>query len=473
MCSPEVEPFAKTGGLGDVLGSLPKTLAKMGVDVRVMMPLYGVIPDKYREEMRFVGKATCPVAWREKYMGVFEMVQDGVIYYFIDNEYYFKHGDIYNGGHDLERFSYFSRACLESLKLIDFFPDIIHCHDWQSASIPALWEHFYSSQDKYKDIKTVFTIHNLKFQGVHGVGHINDFLGLPNSYFSYDRLGFGNDAANMLKGGIVFSNFVTTVSPTYAGEIMTPEYGEGLDYCLRERQNKLGGIINGIDYTRYSPKINENIAFQYDAYSASEGKANNKQFIQEKLGLPIEKEVPLIAIISRLTSQKGLDIILYALEELLQEDVQLVVLGTGDSEYENAFKHHAWHHKDKLSANIYFSNELSHQIYAGSDMFLMPSLYEPCGLGQLIALSFGSVPIVRETGGLKDTVFSYNEATKEGNGFSFAPYTAHDMMFTIRRALQLYEEKKEWNRIIENGMLADYSWGTSAQHYINIYEGLK
>jgi len=472
MVSPEVEPFAKTGGLGDVLGSLPKELARLGHDVRVMMPKYGVIPEKYQKEMVFIDKTYTKVAWRDQYVGAYELKKDGVIYYFLDNEYYFKNGGIYSGDYDLERFSFFSRASLEILQTINFFPDILHCHDWQAAAIPVLWEYFYSWQKDYKDIKTVFTIHNLRFQGEHCIPHINDLLGLPLHYFAADKVGVGNGDANLIKAGIVFADFVTTVSPTYAREIMTPEFGEGLDRVLRSKEFKLGGILNGIDYSVYSPKKNKSVNYNYETYSAVEGKALNKKTLQKKLGLPVRDDIPLISIVSRLTSQKGIDIILYALNELMGEDVQFVVLGTGDANFENSFKHFAWIYKEKFSANISFSNKLSHQIYAGSDMFLMPSLYEPCGLGQLIALSYGTIPIVRETGGLKDTVSSYNEETGEGNGFSFAPYNAGDMMWTIRRALEFYKDKKVWNKIVESAMQSDYSWTASAGHYINIYDGL-
>ncbi|GHV16298.1 glycogen synthase [Clostridia bacterium] len=473
MVTPEAEPFAKTGGLGDVLGALPKALAAGGVETCVVMPKYQVIPEEYKVKMEFVGHIDVNLSWRVQYCGVFRLAIDKVTYYFIDNEYYFLGDSIY-GDYDLERFAFFSKAALSILPLIDFFPDIIHCHDWQTGVIPAILDAQFRHDDRYKNIRTVYTIHNMRFQGVHNIDFINGLLDLPSSYYTNDRIGKHGDA-NFMKAGIVFANHITTVSPTYSEEIRRPQYGEGLDWLLNSKadSNQLKGILNGIDYDIYSPSNTPHIEHKYDKETFVEGKAENKKLLQKRLNLPVRADVPIIAMVTRLTSQKGLDLVIHAMERLVKRDLQLVILGTGDAHYEGALRHFAYHHGDKVSANIMFSNELSHKIYAGSDMFLMPSLFEPCGLGQMIALSFGTLPIVRETGGLKDTVSSYNENTGKGNGFSFAPYNANDMIYTIDRALNIYKSPKLWQKITRSAMSCDYSWKNSAKHYIDIYNTIK
>jgi starch synthase len=466
MIAPEAEPFAKTGGLGDVLWSLPKALSEQA-EVRVIIPKYQIIPEQYKDRMEFLGYTYVNLNWRSQYCGVFKLVLGNVTYYFIDNEYYFSGARMY-GNYDLERYAFFSKACLEILPLIDFFPDIIHCHDWQTGLVPVLLDAHFKWDERYSKIKTVFTIHNLKFQGVHNKNFINDLLGLPDYYYTNDRMGKFGDA-NFMKGGIVFANYVTTVSPSYSEEIRQPAFGEGLDWLIGAKSDNLSGILNGVDYDVYSPQNNENIAFKYDKDNFAEGKRENKKALQEKLGLPIREDAPVISMVTRLTPQKGLDLLIQGMDRLMQRDLQLIILGTGDAEYENAMNHFAYHHSEKVRACIFFSQELAHQIYAGSDMFLMPSLYEPCGLGQIISLAFGTLPIVRETGGLKDTVTSYNEHTGEGNGFSFNPYNPNDMIYTIDRALNIYKSPRLWEKIVHTAMECDFSWSRSAKQYMEIY----
>ncbi len=470
MLSSEVAPFAKSGGLGDVLGALPQNLAAQGHDVRVMLPKYGLIADRFVSEMRFELYTYVPVGWRNKYCGVFSIKKAGVTYYFIDNEYYFGEKCLYKWD-DLERFSFFDKAALEVLPRLGFKPDIVHCNDWQTGAVPVILEAYYKNNEFYRDIRTVFTIHNLKYQGIYSVDAVKDFLSLGDEYFTDDKLEF-HGCANLLKAGIVYAHAVTTVSPTYAEEIKTPTGGEKLDGLLSARSNSLFGILNGIDYKEYSPKKDPNIPFNYGVRDVLEGKKKNKMALQEQLGLPVDGEKVMIGLVSRLVDQKGLDIIAEAMGELLQLDMQFVVVGTGDEKYENMFRYFAQGNPHKISANIMFSNELAHRVYAAADLFLMPSLFEPCGLGQLIALSYGTIPVVRETGGLKDTIKSYNEFTDEGNGFSFYAPDPHDMVFTIRRAISFFSDKAVWKKLSQRAMKQDFSWTESAKEYLRIYENL-
>ncbi len=470
MVSSEVAPYAKTGGLGDVLGALPQALAAAGNEVAVVMPKYGCIKDEYLKQMCYKFFIYVPLGWRNKYCGVFEIIKDGVTYYFVDNEYYFGDPYLYKWN-DLERFAFFDKAAMEILKPLDFKPDIVHCHDWQTGMIPVILDAYYKRDEFYRDIKTVFTIHNLKYQGLYGIPAVSDFYSLHMGYFTSDKLEF-HGCANLLKAGIVYANTVTTVSPTYAEEIKTPEGGERLNGLLFARSNSLRGILNGIDYNEYNPRHDDLIFEKYNLNNFSSGKKKNKMALQEQLGLPVDGEKVMIGLVSRLVDQKGLDLIAYAMDELMSMDIQFVVLGTGEEKYENMFRHHAWCNPSKLSANITFSNEMAHKIYAACDLFLMPSMFEPCGLGQLIALSYGAIPVVRETGGLKDTIRSFNEYTGEGNGFSFAPYNPHDMMFTIRRAVDFFSKKDIWSKLVRHAMKEDFSWGESAKKYIELYESL-
>lgn len=469
MVASEVEPFAKTGGLGDVLGALPKSLRDKGVDVRVVMPKYNCIPEKYKKDMQFKKHFYVSLGWRNQYCGVLENVHNGITYYFLDNEYYFWGQNLYGERNDIERFTFFSKASLEMLQHIDFRPDIIHCHDWETAVVPVLYDFFYKKLPIYNNIKIVFTIHNLKYQGIDNKMRVNDLLGLPDYYFTNEKMEFYGDA-NYMKAGIVFSNFVTTVSPSYADEIRNPYFGERLDGLLRAKDGRVGGILNGIDYEIYSPVNDEFIYCKYSAEDFIQGKQKNKIALQQELGIEVNADIPIMAIVSRLESQKGLDLVENVMEDIMKRRMQLVVLGTGVHKYEEMFQIYAWNNHYKVSANIMFNNVLAHKIYAGSDMFLMPSLYEPCGLGQIISLAYGTVPIVREIGGLKDTVKAYNNMTRQGNGFNFWAYNAHEMLAAIDRALDLYyNDRDSWNHLVKTAMNCNFSWAESAQHYLNIY----
>lgn len=469
----ECVPFIKTGGLADVVGSLPKYFDKEKYDVRVMLPKYMCMKEEWKEKLEYRTHFYMDLNWRTQYVGVLEYVHDGVTFYFIDNEFYFNgfapYGNIYE---DIEKFAFFSKAVLSTLPVIDFRPDIIHCHDWQTGLIPIYLDNFRYANEYYRNIKTIMTIHNLKFQGTWDTKTVRDITGLPDYYFVPDKLEAYKDA-NYLKGGIVYADRITTVSNSYAEEIKMPFYGENLDGLMRARANCLQGIVNGIDYDIYNPKTDELIAHNFSLKDFRKEKVKNKLALQEELGLEKNAKTMMIGIVSRLTDQKGLDLIAYMMDELCQENLQLVVLGTGEERYENMFRHFAWKYQGKVSANIYYSEALSHKIYASCDAFLMPSLFEPCGLSQLMSLRYGTLPIVRETGGLKDTVVPYNEFDKTGTGFSFANYNAHEMMDIIRYAEHIYYDKKrDWNKIVEHAMQQDFSWDNSAKQYEQLYDDL-
>lgn len=469
----EAVPFIKTGGLADVAGTLPKYFDKENYDVRVVLPKYLCMKPQFVEMLEYKTHFYMELGWRSQYVGVYETVLDGVTFYFVDNEFYFKgfqpYGNIYE---DIEKFAFYSRAVLSMLSIIDFKPDVIHCHDWQSGLVPIFLDNFRYGGEFYKDIKTVMTIHNLKFQGTWDAKTVQDITGLPDYYFAPDKLTSFDDA-NYLKGGIVYADRVTTVSSTYAEEIKTPFYGEKLEGLMCARSNVLTGIVNGIDYEDYSPDIDNHIVRKFTVDNFRKEKIKNKIALQEELGLAPNHKTMMIGIVSRLTDQKGVDLIAYVLDELCQDNIQLVVLGTGEERYENMFRHYAWKYPDKVSANIYYSEAMSHKIYASCDAFLMPSLFEPCGLSQLMSLRYGTLPIVRETGGLKDTVTAYNEYEKSGTGFSFTNYNAHEMLQTIRYASSVYYDKKrDWNKIVERAMLEDFSWNRSAREYEKLYDSL-
>lgn len=452
----EAVPFAKTGGLADVAGSLPKALKAEGVDVRVIMPKFGKIPEKFRNAMEHVYDGEIPVSWRSKYVGLDKIEHDGVIYYFVDNEEYFRREGFYGYGDDAERFSFFCRAVLNLLPAMDFWPDVIHTNDWHSGLVNVLLKIEHQGDERYEKIRTLYTIHNLKYQGVFPKDVMSDVLGLDWKYFNNGDLEF-YDAVNFMKGGLIYADYISTVSKTYAKEIQYEYFGEHLDGLLRSRQDTLFGIVNGIDYDVYNPSTDKNLYEGYDV-TTLDRKADNKVLLQKDLGLPISRRTPMVAMVTRLVAAKGLDLVVRMMDEILQhEDIQFVLLGTGDKEYEDWFKGLAWRFPKKVSANIYFSNQLAQRIYAASDIFLMPSNYEPCGIGQLIALRYGSVPVVRETGGLKDTIIPYDKYTKQGNGFRFADYNAHEMMYALKRALSAYENYEEWKQIVENAMNSDYS----------------
>ncbi len=467
----EAAPFLKTGGLADVAHSLPKALKKAGTDIRVIIPKYGKISDEFKEQMDHIAEFTVPVGWRNQYCGLDHLKYDGIDFYFMDNEYYFKRNEPYGHYDDGEIFAFFSRGVLEAIKHMDnFIPEVIHCNDWHTGMIPVFLEAFYRYDIRFQNIKTIFTIHNLRYQGIFSKTILTELLGLDYSYFTEDKLKY-YDAVSFMKGGIIYSDIVTTVSETYANEIRTPYYGENLDGLLNGISYKLYGIVNGIDHDAYNPRRDKDIPKTF-GLTTMKNKLVDKEALQKELGLPVNKDIPVIGLVSRLVSQKGLDLIKGVIEEILHLDIQLVILGTGDQAYEDLFEYYSHIYPEKLSSNIGFSDKLAKLIYAGADMFLMPSLFEPCGIGQLIALRYGTVPIVRETGGLKDTITPYNKYTGEGNGFSFTNYNAHDMLNVIQLAIETFKDKKQWLAIQKNGMKAETSWKDSAKKYTDLYKKL-
>ena len=467
-------PFIKTGGLADVVGSLPKCVDKRYFDIRVMIPKYTCMSQELKDKMVYKTSFYMDFHWKNEYVGILEAEVDGVKYYFIDNESKFGGFHPYSSNvyDDIEKFAFFSKAALSAMPLLDFRPDVIHCHDWQTGLIPVYLKERFQGNEFFHGIKTVMTIHNLKFQGKWDVPAVKDITGLPDYFFTPDKLESYKNA-NLLKGGLVYADAITTVSETYAKEIMTPFYGEGLDGLLRARENDLRGIVNGIDYSEYDPSVDKFIDYKYNAANFRKEKIKNKRKLQHDLGLEENDKMMMIGIVSRLTDQKGFDLIAYIMDELCQDAVQIVVLGTGEEQYENMFRHFDWKYNNKVSANIYYSESMSHKIYASCDAFLMPSLFEPCGLSQLMALRYGTIPIVRETGGLKDTVEPYNEYESKGTGFSFVNYNAHEMLNTIRYAEKIYyDRKREWNKMSDRAMAVDFSWQVSANKYQEMYDWL-
>lgn len=463
----EANPFIKTGGLADVIGALPAALKKEKCDVRVVMPNYSSISEPIRNQATLVDVVQVQVGWRSQYCGIKQFKQDGITFYLLDNEYYFGRDGVYGYGDDGERFAFFCRAVLDILPVIDFQPDIIHAHDWHTGMIPLLLKAQYQSLPFYSNIRTVFTIHNLLYQGIFPYSTLWSLFGLDDRYFHAGGVEYYGNVSYM-KAGIVFADRVTTVSPTYAEEIKMPYYGYGLDGLLRSLGGRLRGIVNGIDTKSYNPATDPYLQTHYR--SATNKRLENKAALQEELGLPVRADVPIVAMVTRLVESKGLDLVTRVLDELLYyNDVQFVLLGTGEAMYEDWFRGAAYRHPERLAAEIRFSEGVARRIYAGTDMFLMPSQFEPCGISQLLALRYGSIPIVRETGGLNDTVQSYNEMTGEGNGFTFHSYNAHDMLYTIRRAVSFYQQPKHWKQVMKNAMTGDYSWQTSAREYLDVY----
>ena len=460
----EALPFIASGGLGDVAGSLPHALRKWLIGCRVVLPMYDTIKQELKDTMKFITHISVPVAWRRQYCGIFEAKHNGVIYYLIDNQYYFKRDTIYGHYDDAERFAFFSRAVLEIIPYIDFKPDIIHCNDWQTALTPVYYSAMYANSPGYENIKTIFTIHNIQYQGVYGQELLEDVLGIPAdkaSLLEYDG------CINFMKGAIECADKVTTVSPSYADEILDPWYSHGLDSILNERRYKLSGILNGIDTVGYDPATDKCIKANFSADNVS-GKKIDKKALQKEMGLPVKPGVPVIGMVTRLVSHKGLDLVKGILDELLAtSEMQLVVLGSGDYEYESYFRWIAEKYPDKVGLRIGFVPELARKIYAGADMFLMPSKSEPCGLSQMVALRYGTVPIVRETGGLRDSITDCGDG--KGNGFTFKSYNAHDMLDAIRRALTLYYNG-DWNELVLRALNCDFSWGRSANAYIRLYK---
>ncbi len=466
----ESDPFIKTGGLGDIAYSLSKYLNKEGVETSVVIPKYKLIPEVILDDFEFIKSFTVPIGWRNQYCGILKAKVDGIIFYLIDNEYYFKREGIYGYFDEAERFSFFDRAVLMMLKEIDYKPDIIHCNDWQTGMIPVLLKTQYIQDLFYKDIKVLFSIHNLLYQGIFSREILTELLNLPLELYDNGSVEFYG-GVSFMKGGIIFSDKISTVSKTYAEEIQTPYYGEKLDGLLRWRKDDLSGIENGIDYDFYNPETDKFIYRTYGINSIDK-KVENKIKLQQELGLMVNRNIPMLAMVTRLVRQKGLDLLISIMDKLMQMNIQIVILGSGDRIYEEHFSNLKIYYPNKVTTIIKFDNELAHKIYAASDIFLMPSLSEPCGLGQMIALKYGTIPIVRETGGLKDSVIPYNKYTDEGTGFSFSYYNAQDMHHVIESALQLYYNKENWAKLMIRAMNSDNSWKKSAKEYVKLYDTL-
>ncbi|MBK5253716.1 MAG: glycogen synthase GlgA [Peptostreptococcaceae bacterium] len=466
----EADPFIKTGGLGDIGGTLPKALIKNGIDVRVMLPKLQSIPQKYKDKMKKITEFYFSLAWRNVYCGIEKLEYDGVIYYFIDNEHYFNRTKVYGYDDEGERMAYFSKATLEAINYLeDFLPDVINCNDWHTALVPVLLKEEYNDEPKYKNIKTVFTIHNIKFQGIYKPYMISDVLGLEYNNRAISRLMQEDKHINFMKAALYYCDKISTVSPNYAKELCTKEYGEGLDWLFREKKDKIVGILNGINQHRISPSKDKYIKCNYNTKSI-EDKAYCKEELQRILGLTINSEVPVITIISRLAKQKGFELILDIFKELMGEDIQFVVVGVGEQNIEHDFYMYSMTYHDKFAFRNEFNLEISSMVYAGADMFLVPSEFEPCGLTRMMAMRYGTVTIVRETGGLIDALVSYNEYTDKGNGFSFTNFNAKEMLDTIKYAVNIYNTKpKAWRKIVINGMKMNFSWNKSAKKYIDLY----
>ena len=468
----ECYPFVKTGGLGDVMYALPKALIAQNCDVRVILPRYKCIPQKYQDKMVYRGAFDMDLCadGRSYYVGIMEYVWDGVVYDFIDNEEFFSVGKPYtNLIDDIPKYCYFGKAALAALNYMDWIPDVIHCHDWQAGLVPIYLREFFNDTPIGRS-KVMITIHNLRFQGIYDIKTIQYWSGLPDYVFNKDALKQGYNDANMFKGGLTYANMITTVSETYAGEIQTAFFGENLDAHLRYHSGKLRGIINGIDYGMWDSANDSLLAAPYDINTVIEKKKANKLALQEELGLEQDEGKFVIGLISRLTNQKGLDLINAIVPAIMDGNTQVVVLGTGDDEYENSFRGYEYQYKGSFCANIMYDEGRAHKIYAGSDALLVPSLFEPCGLTQLICMHYGTVPIVRETGGLKDTVEPYNEYTNEGNGFTFDRYEAGLLLDAINRAKTVYfTERERWDQMVQRDMAKDVSWENSAKKYRALY----
>lgn len=468
----ECFPFVKTGGLGDVMYALPKALVDLNCDVRVLIPNYKCIPYKYKEKMVYRGSFYMDLCsdGRKFYVGIMEYINDGVIYDFIDNEEFFSSGNPYTSiVGDIPKFCYFAKAALAALNYMNWSPDVIHCHDWQAALIPVYVKTVFAPTPVGR-AKTILTVHNLRFQGIYNVPTIQYWTNLPYHVFNVDGLGQGNNDANMLKGGLAYADMITTVSHTYANEIQTGEYGEKLDAHLRYHNPKLHGIVNGIDIDIWNPATDEYLASNYDVTNVVSNKVGNKMALQTKLGLDQDHSKFVIGLISRLTDQKGLDLINAVLPEIMDDFTQVVILGTGDKVYEDAFRKFENDYRGNVSSSIMYDEARSHEIYAGVDALLVPSRFEPCGLTQLIAMRYGTVPIVRETGGLKDTVAPYNKNTNDGNGFTFDRYDAGLLLDAINRAKTLYFNNRWcWDEMVQRDMAKDVSWENSAKQYKDLY----
>ncbi len=468
VCS-EAFPFAGTGGLGEVMGSLPREInsdKNCGYEARIILPLYESFPQEERKNLEFICHINVPLAWRNQYCGLFKYDYKGTVYYFIDNEYYFKRPALYGYYDDGERFAFLSRATAELIPYLGWKPDILHCQDWQTALVPIYYKLFYMYRNGYEGIKTIFTIHNIEYQGKYGKGIIEDVFGIPqHEYMSIEHRG----CINLMKGAIDYSDAVSTVSPTYAQEIMDPFYSHGLENVLLKNSYKLRGILNGVDIESYNPETNPSLFKNYSTATVKKDKVANKTELQKMLSLPVNENVPMIAVISRLVSHKGLDLVRFAMNDILKNDVQVVILGKGDPDYEGFFTHIQQMYDQKVCSVIAFNKDLSHKIYAAADIFLMPSKSEPCGLSQMMACRYGTIPVVRLTGGLKDSITDCGDGDY-GNGFTFQTYNAGDMLHAVERAVGLYNDYRDkWDGLVKRAMTTDFSWTNSAREYIKFY----
>lgn len=463
----ECNPFCGTGGLADVAGSLPLALAQSNeYDIRVVMPLYAAIDEKYRKKFRYMGSINVPLSWRNQYCGVFTYMENNVIFYFLDNEYYYKRAKLYGEFDDGERFAFLSKAALEIMPFIDFYPHVLHCHDWQTALTPIYLKTLFNNKSKYKDIKSVFTIHNLEYQGKFSHDCMADLFGLPE--YCRSMIDF-DGCINLVKGALEVCDSVTTVSPSYANEIMNPFFSHGMENIIARNSYKLSGILNGIDENVYNSKTDDKLFANYTKTSP-EGKAECKSGLQRLLDLPQRDDVPVVSMITRLAGHKGLDLVKCVLEEFLQQDVQFVVLGTGEAAYENYFSYIAERYSGKMKFIAAYNKDLASKIYSGSDIFLMPSKQEPCGLSQMIACRYGTIPVVRKTGGLGDSIVPVGADI--GFGYVFNNYDAHEMLFELKRAVDEYKNKNLWKKYIKRAMSEDFSWSRSAKNYVALYDKL-
>ena len=467
----EAVPFAKSGGLGDVAGALPAALRKKLVGVRVVLPLYQEIRQDLKDQLTFLKEMWVPLSWRSQYCGIFEAKVTGVTYYLLDNQYYFGRRGFYGHFDDSERLAFFSKAALDLLQHNDFEHDVINCNDWQTGILPLYLNKFYRNiNDCYQHVQVVYTIHNIQYQGIFSPDIVENVLGLDWLDYAGGYIQFDN-CVNFMKTGIMAASWVTTVSPTYAQEIQNAYYGHGLQTLLQQENAKLSGIINGIDYDTYNPETDPHLFKNYSLETIADKKVNKTE-LQKLLNLPVNPEIPMIAMVTRLVDHKGLDLVEAVLDDILYDDVQLVVLGTGDWRYEEMMREAAARYPGKVSANITFNSDLAQKIYAGADIFLMPSQSEPCGLSQMIAMRYGTIPVVRETGGLKDTVLPYISWEGKGTGFTFANYNAHDMLHVIRQAEAAYYNPEQWPVLVENAMRQDFSWNGPAREYMALYRKL-
>ena len=464
----EAVPFCKTGGLADVAGSLPQALAKAGNEVEVILPMYQRVAEKWKDQMDFVCNIEVPLGWRRVYCGLFRLDRDGVIWYFVDNEYYFKRDALYGHYDDGERFGFFSRAVIALLPAMDFMPEVIHCNDWQTALVPVYLKDECVRWSEVRSIKTVFTVHNIEYQGRYGKETLEDLFGLAPGWFTDGTIAMDGDV-NLLKGALMTCNAITTVSPTYAQELRYAYFAHGMESVMQRNAGKVHGVLNGIDMERYDPSTDKGLTAKYTPTDMS-GKAKNKEALQKELGLNVEPNVPVIGIVSRLVSHKGLDLICKVFDQIMELNCQFVVLGSGDWNYEQFFEQKLSWYKGRMALYRGYNESLAMSIYSGADLLLMPSKSEPCGLAQMIAMRYGTVPIVRETGGLKDTVHPYEAWCGAGNGFTFADYNSGDMLYVIRQAVDLYfNNPTAFTALRQTGMTEDFSWKRSAEAYNHIY----